>query len=947
MRRRWLEVVATVAALALLVAPVRAQRPPRLSEMPRYDSVRMLRHVETFDGFEKPELESFWSVRSGARAVLTQEHVTEGTQALAVTFAEPDSVLRYSRTGLEGWGSRYSRSLTVLGARFIFYNEFKFDVHNTAADDVSLRVTIGGPFDFVLKPGPNTVTIPTTDLARFVYRMTDVTRLMEYSVPGRKDVTLVFDNFRLERESIGPTMAVAAKCFDFGPEDMCRPGFRPVDHHTGYDSTRGYGWERPNLNDEPGSLRTVESDGRNPLGDLLRDGVADLNSSFMVDLPNGRYRVLLVGGYRWGGIYETPPMEYDFVVRAEGEVRHLVLRAGDQAERVKRFYGHDMTDYFFDEDIWTLFGVPVYGPVTFETEVTDGQLNLEFQTSPRAGQGYLNFMVVYPASQSGPIERELGRLWYDVRNRYCRVSYRPLGPELAAQLRPPGVHPEMLAPELRNRMIDLVTSRDDGPSSRDLLFFHRPITNPVYPDTVPRPEEITRDFSAVGFPGQTVSLVVNMFALRELSAVGLELTRLYGPGGRALGESSAELRVVRFEPRMTGQRYSGDWQYMIVPWYLVKRDRIDLDRGMCRTAWIDVHLPESLPAGTYSGYVKFALPGDRTTDVRLAVEVLPRVERVPDPVDRAMVFQHQPGDRGNEPYGYSAYVQNTSGLPRAHAVEVRKLFGKLNQEEMSAEMELLRRSGFSTLYYSDWLDDVVQANKGQERPFKLVEALPLRRRFVTRRVTRESQSYSLYVDPETSTAFLRQLPAVNEEQILSLKKEGLKVYLGAPDGDLYMHESTAVHRYITGLYLWRMGLDGVVLGPFRSNWGDPYNPFDGASGEPGSFALPSSTDWPRPNPSVQLEAVREGATDYDLIRTLEAFIRANPTRPGAREARDFLVSLRGQIDPNLSACVRRVGYMEGWDLEPDAPWTGQRFDEVRRQLIEHIYALSRVTSMPP
>ena len=525
----------SLAILTTLLAwTLHADEAVRLGQDSDYRHVKMLRHTESFDDFERTDLGKLWSFQ-GATGGLTDQHVSGGRKALKVTFKGPEHLLRYSRTRLDRWRRGYARSLTVLGARFIFHNAFVFDVYNPSKEDVPLRVSIVRPFDFVLKPGPNTVTIPCTDIAAVVTRMTNVTASMAYSVPAEKEVTLVFDSFRLERESVGPVMAKVAKCFDFGPDDMTRPGFESVDHHTGYNRDRGFGWTEPNETDQRDALRTIISDGRDPLGDLLRDGVQNLTSPFLVDLANGKYRVLMAGGPRWGGIYQITPTDYDFMVRAEGEVCRLRLRASDQFERVRAYYGHDMTQYFFNEDIWKLFGEPMYDPVTFEVEVKDGQLELDFRSSPRIGRGYLNFMVIYPVDKANAVEQELGRLWHDIRKRFCHVSYRPLDRELAARRMSPGVHPEMLQPELRNRLLDRFIPKETPPeSSRSakpgkLLFFRRSSTEAVYPDSLPRPEDLTDKLTGVGFQGHRLALTLGMFATTELHDVEVKPLTLYGP----------------------------------------------------------------------------------------------------------------------------------------------------------------------------------------------------------------------------------------------------------------------------------------------------------------------------------------------------------------------------------------------------------------------------------
>ena len=161
-----------------------------------------------------------------------------------------------------------------------------------------------------------------------------------------------------------------------------------------------------------------------------------------------------------------------------------------------------------------------------------------------------------------------------------------------------------------------------------------------------------------------------------------------------------------------------------------------------------------------------------------------------------------------------------------------------------------------------------------------------------------------------------------------------------------MNETATVNRMLTGLYAWRVGADGVVMGPFRSNWGDPYVPFDGPGGEPGSFALPSSKHWPELNPATQLYAVREGYEDYRYLTTIEELMKRAGDRPAATEARKFLEELRGSISADLGDNLRRTGNMGQMDMKPESTWTGEQFDRTRAKMIEQIYALTRALTMP-
>lgn len=932
-----------LAAVAGLALPAAAGT--SFSALQKYDNVEMEQATEDFEDFEKPKLARYWRAEGGARVKLVRSRVTGGKQALEVTFRDADSRLRYRRAGLDGFGGSYSRSLEVLGARFIFHNRFAFDVFNPFTENVRLVVTFARrQFAFTIKPGANTISIPTEEIAAAVYRMTQVTHGIEFSVRKAADTVLIFDSMRLERESIGPNMKRVAKCFDFGSADMLRPGFIAVDGKTGYEHKRGYGWLEPNPGNEKNKLHTIKSSGAVPLGDLIRDGVQNLSSPFVIDCPPGKYRVHIAHGYHWGGIYHLTPIDYDFAIRAGGAVRHICLRASDQVERVRRFYGHDQTRYEFDEDIWGKFARGVYGPISFDVEVTDGQLNLEFLSSPQPDKGFLNFMVIYPVSEAGKVEPELRRLWYDIRKRYNRVSFRELDPALAVELKKPDLHDEYLHPQ---RRVEKIAALVAGPkySGRDCLVFARDHLEQVYPDTVPDANEEVARLEVAGAPGEIVPVTFSLFALRKMKTVRVEVESLEGPRSREILPNDIDVRLVRYSRRMLAQRSRGDWQYMVVPWYLVNFRTTDIDRHMSRRFWINLRLSPDLFPGKYTSVIHVRSSRSAEVLLKLELDVLPFRLRKPDKVNFAAAAFVQPFNPGNEPYGQSARRQETYRLPRSHSRSVQTLFGKLHQQEIGATLRTLRRYGFDTVYAGDWLKDIKEANIMLLDPLKLVDLSKADRSARGRPSKPGRRDTFVRVDPISRRAYLCALESYNEKTIRLLKAQALKVYFGQPSSSLPVIDDPSVARFLTGVYLWRTGANGVLVGPARSSWGDPYHPFDGYGGERGSLLMPSSRGWPGVNTSRILEEMREGIKDYRYIITLERLLRAAGEGAEAGRAGEFLTQLRKEITPNLSDYVEHTNGTT-WRVIDGKAWTAGRYNRMRRDLTAHIVAVREALGKP-
>ena len=935
--------ILTVCLAAITAAA--ASDDTRSPALRKYDEVQMEETSESFEDFEDPKLDRYWHLEGGAQAELVSDHATGGKQALRITFKDAESLLRYRRTGLDGYGASYSRSLEVLGARFLFHNRFAFNVYNPSGKTVRLVVTFDKrPFVFTLKPEANTISIPTEEIAGAVYRMTQVTHRIAFSVQEAENTVLILDDLRLERETVGPNMKRCAKCFDFGPADMVRPGFTPVDSKTRYESQRGYGWLAPNLDDEKDKLTTLTSSGAVPLGDLIRDGVQNLSSPFFLDCPAGKYRVHLAHGYHWGGIHHLMPVDYDFTIKAEGEVKHLRLRASDYVERMRMFYGHDQTRYEFDEDIWAKFARDIYGPISFDVEVTDGQLNLEFLTSPQPDKGFLNFMVVYPVEHAGKVEPELKRLWYDIRRRYNRVSFRPLDPALAVELKKPDLHEEFLDPDRRQEKIGMLVARPEF-SGRDLVLFARDHLEQVYPDTVPEISEEVSRLEVTGTPGEIVPVTFSVFALHPLKGIRVQLEPLEGPRSREILPNDIDLRAVRYSRRMLAQRSRGDWQYMVVPWYLVAFRSIDIDRYMSRRFWINLTLAPDLFPGKYSGLVRITSTRSPEVLLKLELEVLPFRLRKPETAEFGVISFVQPLNPGNEPYGHSVRSQNTYRLPQDHARSVKVRFERLHRQEIGSALGTLRMYGFDTVYAGDWLKDVNEANLMLLEPLKLIDLAKAARDAKSRPRTPGGRDAFLHVDPVRQRAYLRALGSYREEVIQSLKAEGLKVYFGHPASWPPVIDDPAVARYLVGVYLWRTQADGVVVGPARSSWGDPYHPFDGYGGELGSLLMPSSRNWPTVNPSRILEEMREGIKDYRYLITLERLIRGAGKRRETDEAGEFLKQLREEISGELAECVEPSSSLT-WRAIPKKAWTAERYNRLRREVTTQILGVRDAIGEP-
>jgi hypothetical protein len=143
--------------------------------------------------------------------------------------------------------------------------------------------------------------------------------------------------------------------------------------------------------------------------------------------------------------------------------------------------------------------------------------------------------------------------------------------------------------------------------------------------------------------------------------------------------------------------------------------------------------------------------------------------------------------------------------------------------------------------------------------------------------------------------------------------------------------------------MWRLGAKGCVHNPWRCSWGNPYLPFDGHSGEWGSYCMPGSGPWPTLNQSVVLEGAREGIQDYRWLVTLERLAAEKAGTPASDAAKSYLAELRQRITPDgayyfQGVGIRGSGWGQTWSLK-DTAWRGAEYGRERKKLAELIAGL--------
>lgn len=297
------------------------------------------------------------------------------------------------------------------------------------------------------------------------------------------------------------------------------PGFTALTEQSGYRPEYGYGLSS--------DVQITRSEDRRHPDDLLRDWVAIKSGGIDLDLPNGTYHVWMMledPGY-WE-YYQS----YDYrAVHAEGQLAYE--DSMDVDEFWSRFFANEeVEDLPGGDDIWQRYIKSRYVPVEFNVTVSDGQLNLEFETG-----NYFTFantisaLMIWPTSQQTQGEAFVDELWQRLNEKFSN--------EYAETI--PDTPPYEVPNDFRNTGV---------------LIFQRHWSEDVATDWYPEENKLVRHVRFNMSQGEIEPLTISLHALEERQLVhaqwytfrdGLEITpywvrykleRATGDGTRFINE---------------------------------------------------------------------------------------------------------------------------------------------------------------------------------------------------------------------------------------------------------------------------------------------------------------------------------------------------------------------------------------------------------------------------
>ncbi len=687
--------------------------------------------------------------------------------------------------------------------------------------------------------------------------------------------------------------------FDFGPASSPTfANFTGVSKDVVYDKTRGYGWV-PVQGGEPTTASNFgpESRGVPGLGErdraakkggwgdaLYRDLVmtaayyhTQVRQTFLLDVPNGKYRVMTCHGDQGFG----RPGEQCWWVEAEGKrvVEQFVMP-------------NNLT-----------------GDAVFDVVVSDGQLTLTLDAAHAdpARQGFvLNGLVVLPAAT------EAARRFADAKIASVRAAVKRERAELFEAL-------FTEKPYVEKATMPTVSPAD---RARGFVPFVPHWMANVYPNSVPRPADLKRPLGCFACPGEYEPMAVALRSLVPLTKVTCRVTDLTGPA--TIPSAAVEVRTVTCWPQRFGSSWSTEWRVM--PELLELRRQIDVPADTTQEFWLTIHVPEAAKAGVYRNTVVLSAENAGKTEIPMSVEVLP--------------FKLRPSERAVGMYWYEHWVAGTpqrdaqvqdmlahrmTTLTMGHLFpEIRNDGGKpkLDVAELLRFLQELRRMGIQgpiPYHTSGLMTRLRRAFPGRSqdeydalyvestRQLEAVSARDDTPRLLYYPVDEIGNSDARGKKANHECALVARVPGATsyitvnnyaggekwgdtfdiwcgnieytseqEGRLLARKKRYMRY------GSAYLNDARKA-RNSCGLGFYRRPAEAMFYWHYQAYRGDPFNDFDGGSRDwcavcPGvGGELIPTIDW---------ESLREGVDDMRYIATLTHYARLAERSPAGRDAAD-------------------------------------------------------------
>jgi len=158
--------------------------------------------------------------------------------------------------------------------------------------------------------------------------------------------------------------------------------------------------------------------------------------------------------------------------------------------------------------------------------------------------------------------------------------------------------------------------------ARGYVLFHRPITEPVYPNSKPRAHERVEQLVAFATPGEYEPLTFGIYPIRKLQNLKVRCSALTGTAGK-IPATEITVRLVTYW-NVGFPRYTSRSTYRRTPELLEPVSVHSSDARECQRYWIEVHVPEDAKPGLYQATVSVWDDGfDKAIQIPVLFRILP------------------------------------------------------------------------------------------------------------------------------------------------------------------------------------------------------------------------------------------------------------------------------------------------------------------------------------
>jgi hypothetical protein len=839
------------------------------------------------------------------------------------------------------------------------YDFLKADLYSDAQEPMQLYVEIRdeGTRDYwtrvnymtVVPPGQSTLIIPIKQLyvgeksrPGRMLNLSGITRFV-LSIGDKPPAPLYVDHIRLERDDSPSRFAFdGLYAFDLGTgTSPVMEGFTQITPSTLYSKGRGYGLKAAKIWRAHDVLQPEP---------LYQDFLCIESGGLAVDLPNGKYRVF-VNVDNPSGFWGEYQVYSQRSIRAEG--RPVVTESMDFESLKNKYFRFWNVEDLPTDNTFDKYQKAYYREKTFDVEVTDGQLNLDFRGENWACS--VSAVVIFPLTKAAEGERFLQyvearrRFYFD--NYFKRVVHRSSGDPLQP------------------------TAEDQR---RGYVVFTRDIMEDIYYNDTPRKEEINRPLRAEAFAGEYEPVTLALTPLEDLGRVTLAASDLVGPAGTI---PSAAIDVGYVSYRISRVTMEGT-VYTISPRLIMPERTVDVAKGMTRRFWLTVKTPDNAKPGVYRGLVTLRPQQGQAMQIPLEFRVRSgSLDPVDIPVgpwgyiidipshgnDAAVVAFNQQmylrSLRKMREYGFTAF----SGVPSIAYRGFKDGRPALDFAEADPQMKTAKDLGFLAVVsygggvsgLNAYYQDTAQMNAAGFKEYdKFIRAIYTE---IQRHADQNGWIpvyYNLGDEPigddllrsaENAEAYRRAFPKGPPLFTAASSFTGsnrqdphfrLSKALHVADWNGHDEDSVALlhqagtgwafynggNRWTFGTYLYKAAKQFDMK--FRLSWhwncvaGDPYYALDCREDD---YAWCNASPDGRLIPAVHFEQLREGLDDYRRLVTLARLAGQKPQTSAAKAAREL-------IDSRLAAF--KLGQRDHEALFPTSDWA-----DFRRKLDDAIEAL--------